>query len=192
MSIMSTITKAVKDIGSVATGFVTGGPVGAVAAGVKALSPSKVAIPAAGGAISPLGFSLPGGLAGAVLPTVAGYAASKLGQMTTTNNCGCNGSSGRDPCTHQRMTHQPAPLATFFGGCCPPGRTLRRKPFGRDICIKTPKMNPFNPHALARADRRVTTFARRAAPMLKDLGFQVSRHRRPKLGGKRRKSRRAA
>lgn len=102
------------------------------------------------------------------------------GTGMTTTGCGC-GSRGRDPCTHQKMTHQPAPLATFFGGCCPPGRTLRRKPFGRDVCIKTPRLNPFNPHALARADRRITTFSRRAAPILHDMGYTVSRTRHVKL-----------
>lgn len=92
--------------------------------------------------------------------------------------CGCHG-SGRDPCTHNRLSsrNNPAPKATLFGGCCPPGRVLRRLPMGRDICIKQPRMNPFNPHALARADRRITTFARRAGPILHDMGYTVSRTR---------------
>lgn len=105
--------------------------------------------------------------------------------------CGCSG-SGRDPCTHNRLSsrNNPAPKATLFGGCCPPGRVLRRLPMGRDICIKQPRMNPFNPHALARADRRITTFARRAAPMLHDMGYTVSRSRHVKIKTTGRKKRR--
>lgn len=68
----------------------------------------------------------------------------------------------------------PPPKATFFGGECPPGRKLRRVAFGRDICVKAPRMNPFNPRALARADRRVTAFARRSKAILQDLGYHVS------------------
>lgn len=142
-----------------------------------------------------------------ILPTLAGGVARAAGTITraagtiggitsmfprlspggSAGGCGCNGSSGRDPCTGQRTSSQPAPLATFFGGCCPPGRVLRRINNGRDICMKRPTMNVFNPRALARADKRLTGFARRGSAILKDLGFQVSRHRHVKIGKKRRR-----
>lgn len=79
-----------------------------------------------------------------------------------------------------------APLATFFGGQCPPGRVLRRKGMARDVCIKKPRMNVFNPRALARADRRVTSFARRSKAILQDLGYKVS-SRKKSVGPKKRK-----
>lgn len=81
----------------------------------------------------------------------------------------------------------PAPTATFFGGECPPGRVLRRVSMGRDICIKKPRMNPFNPRALARADRRVTSFARRSKAILQDLGFTVSARKAKGINKKRRR-----
>lgn len=125
-----------------------------------------------------------GGLLPGLLPKVPGLTPTSS-PTTSGGGCGCNG-NGRDPCTHQKMSSAPAPLASFFGGCCPPGRVLRRKPFARDICIKKPRMNPFNPQALARADRRVTSFARRSKAMLKDLGYHISPARKLK-GPKRRK-----
>lgn len=84
-------------------------------------------------------------------------------------------------------TGGPAPTATFFGGECPPGRVLRRRPWSRDICIKKPRMNPFNPRALARADRRVTSFARRSKAILQDLGFHVAPRKKTSLGKRRRR-----
>lgn len=146
----------------------------------------------AGGIVGPLG-AVARGAGGAVLGGIAteifnrfspGAAPTQAG----TNGCGCR-SSGRDSCTGQAMTSARAPQATLFGGCCPPGRTLRRQPWARDICIKTPRMNVFNPSALARADRRVTGFARRAAPILKDMGFTVSSTRKVSIAKKRRKRR---
>lgn len=144
--------------------------------------------------------ALIGGLAGPIARAagaigsglVGGAVGDFIGSLTpggtqTAGGCGCNGKSGRDSCTGQRMSSQPAPRATLFGGCCPPGRTLRRISLGRDVCIKTPRMNPFNPQALARADRRVTTFARRAAPILKDMGFTVSSTRRVKIAAKKKR-----
>lgn len=126
---------------------------------------------AAAGAAGALGGSAIGG----VINTFTGALAPSGGG----SSCGCGSRNGRDPCTHQRIgsKNNPAPLATFFGGCCPPGRVLRRKPMGRDICIKQPKMNVFNPRALARADMRITGFVRRAAPILHDMGFKVERTR---------------
>lgn len=137
--------------------------------------------------------SLPSGLPSFIPQTIGGAVGGFVGQLTQgqqQGSCGCNGSKGRDPCTRQSSASSPAPLATFFGGCCPPGRVLRRRALGRDICMKQPRMNPFNPRALARADRRITTFVRRAAPILSDMGFNVERRRRPvkgvKTGGRRR------
>lgn len=51
------------------------------------------------------------------------------------------------------------------------------------------RMNPFNPHALARADRRVKAFGSRAGSVLKHLGFHVSktRHTKVKIKARRRK-----
>lgn len=176
-----------------ATGLVTGGVTGMVAGGVKGAvtgsrgGPPSVPMPGAGtnsltlpgvGTLTKIGTGV--GIAGGIAGLIPG----------ATSACGCNGSNGRDPCTHQKMSAQRAPEASFFGGCCPPGRVLRRRPWARDICAKKSKMNVFNPQALARADRRVTGFARRAAPILRDLGFQVSTSTRKPKGlkvGKRRR-----
>lgn len=149
------------------------------------VSPAASLAPSIAG---PIGTAV-GGIIGALAPQIGSGIVRTLTPSGGSSSCGCNHSSGRDPCTRQRMSSQPAPLATFFGGCCPPGRTLRRRGMARDICMKTPRMNPFNPAALARADRRITAFARRASPMLRDLGFQVSRTRKPTIKAAKRKRR---
>lgn len=143
-------------------------------------------LPALAGPIGRVASSIGGG----VLGGIGGEIINRLGGTTPsgTNGCGCR-SKGRDACTGQVIGGGAAPNATLFGGCCPPGRTLRRISLGRDICIKTPRMNPFNPRALARADRRVTAFARRAAPILKDMGFTVSSTRKVKIKTTRKRSR---
>ena len=79
------------------------------------------------------------------------------------------------------------PTTATWGGECPPGRVLRRKPFARDVCVKKPRMNPFNPRALARADRRVTSFARRSKAILQDLGYKVSPRKKSVTPKKRRR-----
>lgn len=83
----------------------------------------------------------------------------------------------------------PAPKATFFGGECPPGMVRRNISFGRDTCVRKPRMNVLNPHALSRARRRVDGFAGKSIPILKQLGFQVSKTRHAKVkagrGGRR-------
>lgn len=144
----------------------------------------------AGSIVGPLGQVAKGIAGGAIGDWLGRTFGPGTGVATTGSGCGCKGgSNGRDACTGQRTSSMPAPNATLFGGCCPPGRTLRRIGMGRDICIKTPKMNVFNPKALARADSRVTGFARRAAPILKDLGFTVTSTRKKAIAGKRRKRR---
>lgn len=155
---------------------------------MPAFTATHALLPAVAGPISTAIGGALGGIAGQVLPQF--FPGLAPGTSVATRGCGCNGTSGRDPCTRQRLSSQPAPLATFFGGCCPPGRTLRRIRNGRDICIKTPKVNPFNPRALARADARITTFARRAAPIFKDLGYAVSSSRKVKLKVGRKRGRR--
>lgn len=110
------------------------------------------------------------------------------GGTQQSGGCGCGGSH-RDPCTQQKYSSQGAPLATFFGGCCPPGRVLRRVNNGRDVCMKRPRMNVMNPRALARADRRVTGFARQSSRILRSMGFNVSPRKAPKLKGKKRSRR---
>lgn len=169
------ITTALRPGSTVPTGPMPLQPMGAGALAGKVAGPLGGLIGAASGLFG-------GSSIGAAIGQYAGGAAAAGG-------CGCNG-SGRDPCTRQRASSQPAPLATFFGGCCPPGRTLRRVNNGRDVCIKTPRMNVFNPRALARADRRVTGFARRAAPILKDMGYTVGRTRSVSLGKKKKRARR--
>lgn len=171
-------------------------PITQVAAPLAPLQPPALSLPATVSPATSLAPSIAGpigtavsGIIGAFAPQIGSGIIRTLTPSSGGGSCGCNHSSGRDPCTRQRMSSQPAPLATFFGGCCPPGRTLRRKPMGRDICIRTPRMNPFNPAALARADRRITQFARRASPMLRDLGFQVSRTRKPTIKAGKRKRR---
>lgn len=132
-----------------------------------------------------------GGAAGAIGGGIVQQFLPGLSPGQTGSSCGCKGSGRhRDPCTHQVIgsKNNPAPLATFFGGCCPPGRVLRRKPMGRDVCIKQPRMNPFNPRALARADHRITTFARRTAPILKSMGFTVTSTRHVHVKGVKRKA----
>ena len=116
---------------------------------------SSFALPSfPGGVIGEIGGAVAGGIIQHYLPGGGGA-----------NGCGC-GSRGRDPCTGQKMSHQPAPKATLFGGCCPPGRVLRRKPFGRDVCIRKPRMNVANPHALRRAIRRARGFEKMARRVL--------------------------
>lgn len=53
-----------------------------------------------------------------------------------------------------------APLAGLITGDCPPGRVLRRVAWGRDVCARRARMNYTNVHALRRAMRRVTGFAK--------------------------------
>lgn len=186
-SFLGELGKVAKTAAGVIVGGATGGVAGAIAGGVKTAAtqwgggsgPPKVTMPG-GGVIGPI----IGGIIGGGLPRIPGLTSGSNG-----SGCGCSGSSGRDSCTQQRLSSQPAPLATFFGGCCPPGRVLRRVNNGRDICAKRAKMNVFNPQALARVDRRVTGFARRAAPILKDMGFSVSRARKVSLGKSKRKRR---
>lgn len=213
------ITKGIKDVTrEVARSPVTslipgGGIVRTLAGGVaSALTPRPAAAPTAINFASlptgPAPISPPNNLAagvagplGGVISAIGGGIVSTIGtgiintltpgssSSANGKGCGCR-STGRDPCTGQRLSSQRAQTATFFGGCCPPGMTLRRISGGRDICIKTARMNVFNPAALARADRRVTGFARRAAPILHDMGYDVSRKRSVKLKTTRRKARR--
>lgn len=126
------------------------------------------------------GGSVGGMIASGVISTIGGALINRYapgGTMTTGSSCGC--SPTRDPCTGQKLSHQRAPEASFWGGCCPPGRVLRRRPWARDVCIKKPRMNPFNPAALARADRRITSFVRRSVPIMRELGLHVdtTRHK---------------
>lgn len=163
--------------------------------GTLPVQPFTPSVPGGGAALlpavaGPIGGVI-GGVVGGAINTFAGGILNRLTPgSTAASGCGCGHSNGRDPCTRQKMTSQPAPTATFFGGCCPPGRTLRRINNGRDICIKTPRMNPFNPRALARADARITTFARRAAPIFRDMGFAVSSTRKVTLKKGRKRGRR--
>lgn len=191
-SILKKIGGAIGTIGKIAVGAATGGPIGAVAAIGSSLIKSPAApIPKAGPSLP---ATLPSFLPGVpqVIGGIAGGVGGALvGQLTGKSGCGCNGRNGRDPCTGQVMSAQKAPLATLFGGCCPPGRVLRRISMGRDICIRKPRMNPFNPRALARADRRITQFTRRSAAILRDMGFQVSKRKPIALKGKARGRRRA-
>lgn len=209
VSLLGSIAK----VAAGAAGGLIGGPTGA-AIGVKLASigeqalarrPSAPAVPSyaapaatAGYGTMPsmptMGFALPSlptiaRGAAALIPGAAGFAAG-VATRAATGGCNCNGSrNGRDPCTHQKTRGGGAMDATFFGGCCPPGYVLRRRSWGRDICARQSRMNVLNPRALARADRRVTGFARRATPMLRDMGFTVSRtrHVKVKVGRKRRR-----
>lgn len=63
----------------------------------------------------------------------------------------------------------------WFGPGSPPGAGKRRT------------MNPFNPKALARADRRVRAFSDRSRPILRELGYTVSSHRHVKSKKKKRR-----
>lgn len=83
------------------------------------------------------------------------------------------------------VRQQPAPTAGLLTGACPPGRVLRRRRLGRDICIKKPHMNVLNPRALARSTRRVSGFLHRVRSTEKAL-----RHAFVGLTPKRRTSRR--
>lgn len=55
-------------------------------------------------------------------------------------------------------TRRKAPDAPLLGGACPPGRVLRRIHLGRDKCVKKPRMNMCNQHALRRATARLRGF----------------------------------
>jgi len=124
-------------------------------------------------------MSAPGtlpGLATGLLTNLAGTLVGQLGTYLT-------GKIG--PGTKSLPTMPGAPTlsspttTSLFSNACPPGKVLRIKPgLARNICIKKPRMNVFNPRALARADRRVTSFARRSKAILQDMGFHVSpRHK---------------
>lgn len=207
MSLIGSIAKVAGGIG----GFAIGGPAGAVAGikGAQAIGSAfsgggktQSSLPQltnpllrGGGALvgGSIGTAMGGPIGGFVGNTLGSFLPSLLGNngssVATRGGCGC--SSGRDSCTGQKLTSQPAPRATLFGGCCPPGRVLRRIGMGRDVCIRKPRMNVLNPAALARADRRVRGFANKAAPMLKQMGYQVSKHRKVNVKmGRKRKARR--
>jgi hypothetical protein len=62
-----------------------------------------------------------------------------------------------------------APLASLFGGACPPGTVLHRKPLARDICARKRHMNVLNPCALSKASRRVTGFLNKVKNTQKHL-----------------------
>ena len=125
------------------------------------------------------------GAIGGVVTAAGGAAAGAAGEWFRRQLGGGGGSAPRLP-VGPTSSNGPAPTATFFGGECPPGRVLRRVSMGRDICIKKPRMNPFNPRALARADRRVTSFARRSKAILSDMGYTVTA-RKKSLGKKRKR-----
>jgi hypothetical protein len=61
-------------------------------------------------------------------------------------------------CNSNNALMAQTPNAGLLTGSCPPGRVLRRIPYGRDKCIKKPRMNPLNPKALMRATRRLAGF----------------------------------
>lgn len=156
-------------VARVATGFVAGGPIGALtaAATLPSFSASK---PSSTGARM---GSVGGGVAGIAGQVAGSYLAGKL---SGGSSCGCSSSSGRDPCTQQKYGgHVKAPEASFFGGCCPPGRVLRRRPWARDICARKARMNVANPRALRRAIRRARGFEKLAMSV---LGF--TRPHKPK------------
>lgn len=204
VSLLGKIGGVLTGVAKVAGGFAAGGPVGAALAGATLIKRPAAATPLTQSGLPALAGGL-GGLVGK-LGGAVGTAVGRVGvpgligtavgtALSPSSGCGCNGSSGRDPCTGQKLSSQKAPDATFFGGCCPPGRVLRRQPWARDICIKKPKMNPFNPAALARADRRITQFSRRSTAILRGMGFSVTRTRKVagvKTGGPRRRGRRAS
>lgn len=206
MSLLKKVAGAAAKIGGGAIGGLIGGPAGAAVgaklgsslAGRIVSSAPKLTGPAATmsalPAVVPQNLSIGGVVQGArKAAEIAGYAGAIKGLIPGGGGgCGCNGSSGRDSCTGQRLSSARAPEATFFGGCCPPGRVLRRQPWARDICIKRPKMNPFNPSALARADRRITQFSRRSSAILRGMGFTVTRTRKisgVQTGGPKRRGR---
>jgi hypothetical protein len=62
-----------------------------------------------------------------------------------------------------------APKATLITGACPPGRVVRKIAYGRDICIRKPKMNPLNPKALRRATTRISRFHHFAVAAEKEM-----------------------
>lgn len=65
----------------------------------------------------------------------------------------------------------------------------RDEPRVKNELVRNRSMNPLNPRALARANRRVMSFAGISRGMLRQLGFTVSSTRKAK-GGKRRGGRR--
>lgn len=68
-----------------------------------------------------------------------------------------------------QSTSAPAPKAGLLTGSCPPGRVVRKIAYGRDICIRKPKMNPLNPKALRRATTRISRFHHFAVQAEKEM-----------------------
>lgn len=145
--------------------------------GGGASGPPPIANP---GTMGAGGGGVVGGAVGAITPEILKML---QGGGSTNGSCGCSRGGGR--CGK----HEKAPLATFFGGNCPPGRVLKRQPWARDICMKKPRMNPLNPCALRRANRRVTRFAGISAGMLRKLGYTVQAKKPLAKIGKSRKRR---
>lgn len=86
---------------------------------------------------------------------------------------------------------QTAPKASLLTGACPPGRKLRRIAYGRDICVRKPRMNPLNPKALKRATSRLAGFHKFAAHAEKEMaaafrkgGFHPAARARISKGGR--------
>lgn len=202
VSLLKKIAGFATGAAKVGAGFAAGGPVGALAVGAKLVASNNLRTSAAPitrlPAVPTAAVRIPAPVAGAAGGIIGDAVRGGIQRLlpggtngASGGGCGC-GSSDRDPCTRQKLSAQRAPEATFFGGCCPPGRVLRRRPWARDICAKKATMNVFNPRALARADRRLTGFVRRAAPILRDMGFNVETRRKPKAGLIKRKRRRVA
>lgn len=87
----------------------------------------------------------------------------------------------------QVPARRPPANVTLFSGECPPGMVPRKVAWGRDKCIKKPRMNPLNRPALSRASRRVSGFLRIAkgieAGMRRSFGPALKRPA-SKRGGK--------
>jgi len=147
MSIFSSIAKA---IGGVATGFLAGGPVGALIGGASAFLPTPKA--AAAPSFTPAAFA-----ATPVLSRVPPLLRSIPGLPAL-----------------PRIPGLPVPIPGFgaaAGGACPAGFHLDKRT--RSRCVRNRRMNPLNGRAAMRAIRRI----KGARKMLQKIERQLPKTR---------------
>jgi hypothetical protein len=180
--IFSAIGGALKAVGKVALGTLTGGPAGGAAAAIKSVGGLVLGSGSRGALPMPGGFAPVGPSSGGTAVAVSGGGEQGMtirGAQTGTGSVGL-------------LYRDPHPVAT---GGCPKGyhpnkgAFYQRTPAGNVIfvpkgykCVKNRRRNPLNARALDRAMSRVGS----AGKALKSLGFkaphvkQLAQHGKPK------------
>ena len=171
-------------VGGVATGFLSGGPLGAIRGGVGALLPTTGQASAAmvggtkTGLVSPIpqGSALPGTGVQVQLPSIGKQGVSMGGIQI--------GRYGPAGTTAMPMTMSAGPTN---GKGCLVGHHINRSTYytqrGRveagTACVKNRHMNPLNPRAASRAMRRLAGFSR-AANSVEKMITKLARRSAPR------------